>query len=119
VNAPPVEAALKDVAKEELEHAEELTERILQLGGKPIADPKQFLEKTNCGYEVPTESVVKALKDAIKGEGCAIGVYSKIAKMTKDTDPITHQLILHIMSEEEEHEERFENLLDFMSCCQG
>ena len=114
--APPLEAALKDVAKEELEHAEEITERIIQLGGKPIADPKQFAEKTNCGYEVPNEDVKKVLKDAIKGEGCAIKVYERIAKMTKETDLITFELMLHIMKEEEEHEEKFENLLDYMTC---
>ena len=114
VPVPAVEGALKEVAKEELEHAEELTERIIQLGGKPIADPKQFYEKTNCGYEVPDEDTAKTLKDAIKGEGCAIRVYEKIAKMTKDSDPITYQLMVHIMTEEEEHEQKFENLLDWL-----
>lgn len=116
VNAPPVEKTLKEVAAEELEHAEELTERIIQLGGTPLADPKEFSKMTNCGYEVPNQNVKKVLKDAIKGEGCAIGVYGKIAKMTKDTDPLTYQLILHIMEEEEDHEEKFENLLGYMTC---
>lgn len=115
VPLPPVEGALKEVAKDELEHAEELTERIIQLGGKPIADPKELYDKTNCGYEVPSEDAKKALKDGIKGEGCAIKVYEKIAKMTKDSDPITYQLILHIMAEEEEHEQKFENLLEWLS----
>jgi len=114
VPVPAVEGALKEVAKEELEHAEELTERIIQLGGKPIADPKEFYTKTNCGYEVPSEDTKKALADGIKGEGCAIKVYEKIAKMTKDSDPITYQLILHIMAEEEEHEQKFENLLEWL-----
>lgn len=114
VKVPPVEAKLKAVAKEELEHAEELTERIITLGGTPIADPKEFAAKTNCGYEVPTEEAKKVLKDAIKGEGCAIDVYSKIAKLTKDKDLLTYQLVLHIMEEEEEHEESFENLLDWL-----
>lgn len=114
VKAPMAIAELKDVAKEELEHAEELTERIIQLGGTPIADPKQFYEMTNCGYEVPSEDTKKVLKDAIKGEGCAINVYNKIAKLTHDSDPITYELILHIMKEEQEHEQRFEDLLDFV-----
>ena len=108
------ESELKDVAKEELEHAEELTDRIVKLGGTPLVDPKEFLEKTNCGYEVPNEDTAKALKDAIKGEGCAISVYNKIAKMTKDSDPVTYQLVLHIMEEEQDHEQRFENLLEWM-----
>lgn len=103
---------LEAIAKDELEHAEELVERIIKLGGKPIVDPKQYYEKTNCGYEVPTEDVTKALKDAIKGEGCAIKVYKKIADMTHDKDPITYQLMLHIMEEEIDHEQRFENILE-------
>ncbi|MGC9005471.1 MAG: ferritin-like domain-containing protein, partial [Candidatus Micrarchaeia archaeon] len=45
---------LENIAKDELEHATELTERIIQLGGKPIVDPKEYYTKTNCGYEIPS-----------------------------------------------------------------
>ncbi len=114
LKAPVVAKEFEDVAKEEFEHAEELTDRIIQLGGTPLVDPKQFLEKTNCGYEAPEEDTKKVLKDALKGESCAIKVYDKIAKMTEDRDPITYQLVLHIMEEEEEHEQRFEDLLDWV-----
>ena len=114
VKAPVVIKELERIAKEELEHADELTERIIKLGGTPIVDPKQFYEKTNCGYEVPVEDAGKVVEAAIKGEGCAIKVYDKIAKMTKDSDPITYQLILHIMEEEEEHEQTFEDLRDWV-----
>jgi len=114
VKAPPAAKVLEEVAKEELEHADELTERIIQLGGNPIVDPKQFYEKTNCGYEVPTDNTGKVLEDGLKGEGCAIKVYVKIAEMTKSTDPLTYQLMLHIMEEEEEHEQKFEDLLEWL-----
>lgn len=103
---------LKDIAKEELEHIKELTKRIIQLGGTPLTDPKDFFEKTNCGYEVPTEDVRKAIEAAAKGEGCAIKVYNNIAKLTKDKDPVTYQLIIHILKEEEDHEQRFESILE-------
>ncbi|MBD3210955.1 ferritin [Candidatus Micrarchaeota archaeon] len=118
VTAPQVEKELKEIAAEELEHAEELTARIVQLGGKPLVDPKQFYEKTNCGYEVPTEDNIKVLKDAISAEGCAIEAYDKVSKLTKDSDPVTYQLMLHILEEEEEHEEKFETLLEYLSRCQ-
>ncbi len=101
---------LEAIANEELEHATELTERIIQLGGKPIVDPKEYYSKTNCGYEVPNENVKKALEAGIKGERCAIDVYKKIAEMVKGKDEITYQLMIHIMNEEIEHEQRFENL---------
>lgn len=114
LKAPDVIGALEDTAKEELEHANELTDRIIKLGGTPLVDPKQFYEKTNCGYEVPEEDAKKVLGAAIKGEGCAIKVYSKIAKMTKDSDPLTYELVLHIMEEEENHEQKFEDLRDWL-----
>ena len=119
LKAPVVIKELERIAKEELEHAGELTERIIKLGGAPIADPKQFYEKTNCGYEVPVEDTKKVLETSIKGEGCAIKVYNRIAKMTKDTDPITYQLMLHIMEEEEEHEQTFEDLRDWVGKREG
>ncbi|MEM2947971.1 MAG: ferritin-like domain-containing protein [Candidatus Anstonellales archaeon] len=102
---------LEEIAKEELEHATELAERIIQLEGKPIVDPKQYYTKTNCGYEIPNEDVKKAIEAGVKGERCAIDVYKKIADMVKDKDEITYELMLHIMKEEMEHEQRFENLL--------
>jgi len=109
---PVVTKELEAIAKDELEHADELVGRIIQLGGKPIVDPKQYYDKTNCGYEVPTEDIPKVLKDAIKGEGCAIKVYDKIASMTHDKDVVTYNLMIHIMEEEIDHEERFENILE-------
>ncbi len=109
---PIVVKELEDIAKDELEHAGELTERIIQLGGKPIVDPKEVLAKTNCGYEAPTEEISKVLNDAVKGEGCAIKVYDRIAKMAKDKDVVTYNLVLHIMEEEIDHEQRFENILE-------
>jgi bacterioferritin len=114
VKSPPLIKLLNEVAKEELEHANELTERIIQLEGTPIVDPKKFFEQSNCGYEVPTEDMKKVLKDSIKGEGCAINIYNKIAQMSKETDPITQQLVLHIMVEEEEHEQKFQDILEWL-----
>jgi bacterioferritin len=114
VKHPNAAKELADVAKEELEHAEEVTERILQLGGEPVVDQKRLYEITNCGYELPSEDTIASLKGALKGENCAIKVYHKIAMMTKDSDVVTYNLVLHIMEEEIEHEERFEALLDWI-----
>ncbi len=115
VNETEVRKALEDVSKEELEHAGELTERIMHLGGKPIVNPKEFDSKTNCGYTVPSEDAQKVLNDSIKGEGCAIGVYNSILKMTRDSDPVTYQVVLHILQEEIEHEQKFTDLLTWIA----
>ncbi|MBU0591482.1 ferritin [Candidatus Micrarchaeota archaeon] len=118
VKAPVLPGELEIVAKDELEHANELVERIIQLGGNPIVDPKQFFEKTNCGYEVPVENAKKVLQAGLKGEACAIHIYKKIADMTKDSDPMTYRLILHIMAEEEGHEQKFEDIMAWLCGCE-
>ena len=50
-----VAAELEEHAKEELEHAEMLVERILQLGGTPLLDPADWYKETNCKYEIPSD----------------------------------------------------------------
>ena len=41
----------------------------------------------------------------------AIEVYHKLVKKTMGNDPITYELMVHILGEEVEHEDEFENLL--------
>jgi len=112
--ARPIAEALKETAMEELEHAEELATRIVQLGGRPLTDPRQWFEKTNCTYVEPPqdpEDLDKIVRDTVEAERCAIEVYRKLAELTHGKDPVTYQLALHILKEELEHEDTFENLL--------
>lgn len=105
---------LLDTAKDELEHQQELAERIASLGGKPVADITHLAESSNAGYPFPPtnerdfEAIVKTV---IKAEHDAIEVYNRLAKKTHGKDPVTYNLIIHILSEEVEHEDEFEMLL--------
>ena len=109
-------AELEQHASEELAHSALLTERIIQLGGTPILKPEEWFKMTNCGYDAPEDPSVKALlKQNIKGEQCAIEVYKKLADFTKDKDILTYNLAIKIMTDEIEHEEDLESLLEDMS----
>ncbi|MDO8841836.1 ferritin-like domain-containing protein, partial [Methanocalculus sp.] len=100
-------------ATEELAHADLLAGRILQLGGKPILEPKIWYDLTNCGYEAPVNPFVKeVLKQNIQGEQCAIEAYNKLLTIVKDKDPITYTLVLSILTDEIEHEEDLQSLLE-------
>lgn len=106
-------AELLEHATEELEHAEMLTERIIQLGGTPLLKPEDWYKVTNCGYEAPEDPHVEVLLEQnIKGEQCAIGVYQRLMELTKDTDPITHNMVLEILTDEVEHEEDLQAILE-------
>ncbi|MCR4404405.1 MAG: ferritin [Candidatus Acetothermia bacterium] len=105
---------LKRVALEELEHAEELADRIIQLGGRPLTNPKEWLTKANCAYKEPPndpKDVARIIKDAIEAERCAISVYNKLAETTHSKDHATYHLARHILDEELAHEDAFENML--------
>ena len=106
---------LNKIAKDELEHAQELAERIIELGGLPTNRPGAFEKNANAPYP----GVMKTLYDydeiiklVTTAEAGAIEVYNKIAKKTFGKDHDTYQLAVHIMGEEIAHEEMFENLLE-------
>lgn len=102
---------LEEHATEELGHALMLVERILQLGGTPLLAPKDWYDMTNCGYELPEDPYVEVLLEQnIKGEQCAIEVYQKLVDFTKDTDPVTYEMVLQIMTDEITHEEDLQGL---------
>ena len=106
-------AELNQHAIDELRHANLIAERILQLGGTPLLNPKDWFTHTNCGYEEPKEfDVLAILKDSIKGEQCAISTYATIAQTVKDKDIVTYDLVSQILADEVEHEEDLQALFD-------
>lgn len=108
-----VASELTEHAADELKHANMLAERILQLGGTPITDPKHFGVHANCSYLEPTGSKIKPiLEQGIEGERCAIEVYHKLLSLTKDKDVITYNMLLEILEDEVEHETDFMMLLE-------
>jgi bacterioferritin len=114
---PAVASAIDDIAKDELEHMSELADRIFELGGEPERDIEDLQKIANCKKVVfpkderDLEGVLMALAEA---EGCAIEIYNKIIQKVSacyNKDIRTFHLIQHILAEEIEHEEAFENLL--------
>lgn len=116
VKGPNKEAVIAELtlhATEELNHATLLTTRIIQLGGTPVTKPQDWYKLTNCGYEAPDDPfIVKVLEQNIKGEQCAIKTYNSLMKKTKDKDPVTYNILLTILTQEVEHEEDLQALLE-------
>jgi bacterioferritin len=121
IEAKVVKGIMKDAAiaeliqhaADELRHADMVANRILQLGGIPLLNPKDWFTHTNCGYGEPKEfDVVSILKDSIKGEQCAISIYSKLVDMTRDKDIVTYDIVSQILADEVEHEEDLQALHD-------
>ena len=106
-------AELEQHSADELRHANMVADRILQLGGTPLLNPQDWFTHTNCGYEEPKNfDVVSILEDSIKGEQCAISVYSELADMTRNKDIVTYDIVSQILADEVEHEEDLQALFD-------
>jgi bacterioferritin len=109
VKGPMKDAVIAELelhATEELSHALLLVDRIIQLGGTPVLTTDEWTKITNCGYEAPEDPFVSVILDQnIKGEQCAIQVYSELLDLTRVGDPVTYDVILQILKDEVEHEE--------------
>jgi len=106
-----VAAELNLHATEELAHATLLAGRIVQLGGTPVMEPKDWYALSPCAYDAPADPYVGVLLDQnIAGEQCAISVYKHLMDITKDVDMVTYNLALTILTQEVEHEEDLQSL---------
>jgi len=106
-------AELTQHAADELRHATMVCDRIIQLGGTPVLHPSDWVKHANCGYEAPENPDVRQiLQQAIKGEQCAIEVYSNILDLTREKDIITYDMVSQILADEVEHEEDLQALYD-------
>ena len=116
VTGPMKQSAITELtehAADELRHADMLVNRILQLGGVPLISPEDWFKETNCGYDKPEDPYIrKVIESGVKGEQCAIQVYSELLDLVKDKDIITYNLILSILQDEVDHEEDFQALIE-------
>jgi bacterioferritin len=97
-------------ATQELNHAVLVVDRIIQLGGTPVLNPKEWYDLSRCSYEAPNDPYVEViLEQNLTGERCAIQRYREIADFTAGKDHTTHQMAVMILNEELEHEQDIED----------
>ena len=91
-----VQREFQEHAAEEYNHAKLLADRIIELEGVPVLDPKQWFDLARCKYDAPVDFGSEVLlKQNVESERCAI---CDIAK--------------HIMAEEEDHEQDLQDYLN-------
>jgi len=104
---------LEKIAKDELEHQSEAADMIIKLGGMPTANFNDIEKNANAPFPMPpkkTDDYEKIIGFVLAAEGGAIEAYRKIAKKTLGKEDVVYQLAAHILGEEVQHEEIFENL---------
>src|SRR5579884_4402172 len=100
----------KEHADAEREHADDIAERIQQLGGKPDYNPRTLLERSASQY-VEGETLSDMIKEDLVAERVVIEVYSDMVRHFADNDPTTRVMIEKILRDEEEHASDLADLL--------
>ncbi len=96
---------MKEIAIQEMKHAEDLAERILYLKGEPTTKPDAGIKK---GQEI-----VEMLSTDIALEQQAVNIYNEAAGVcAEEKDQISKRIFEKLLGEEEEHLNIFENLKD-------
>ncbi len=100
-----VEPELLLHADQELGHAVLVADRIIQLDGKPVINPSEWMKLAKCSYEEPSDPYIEEiLKQNLSAERCAIRRYQQIADFCSGKDHSTYQMAVQILNEEIEHE---------------
>lgn len=109
-----VQREFQEHAMEEFDHARMLADRIIELEGTPLLNPKDWFDHARCAYETPEEDfeVTRLLRQNIASERCAIARYQYIATLTNGKDFTTCDIAKHILADEEDHEQDLQDYLD-------
>ena len=103
--SPSMKTEFDSHATQELDHANRLADRVQQLGGVPIYDPKDIASKAaNIGIS-PEQGATLAemVTEDLMLERQQIEVYTSLIREIGDQDLVTRQLLLSILGETEKH----------------
>ena len=115
MDADTLRPVLEEQSADELGHAGKIAERIIQLGGRPVAHPTQLLKSCGCGFKEPPAKrtdLRQVIRDVLEAEACAIESYSTLADKYRGTDLVTHELFEDLLKDEVSDEEQWEGFLD-------
>jgi len=111
IRAKFVSAEFLEHANEEQAHADQLAERIVQLGEDPDLNPATLLSRAHSEYDEQT-SLRPMLEADLVAERIAIESYREMIEFIGTKDPTSRRLMESILAQEEEHAEDLVDLLE-------
>ena len=106
-----VKAEFLEHANEEQQHADKISERIVQLGGEPDLNPDTLTARSHAQY-VEGDGLIDMIKEDLVAERIAIDSYREIVQWLGDKDPTTRRMMEEILATEEEHADDLADLLE-------
>ncbi len=111
IRAKHIKDALAADVQEELGHAQMLAKRIKVLEGRVPGSLDLKMEQKSLQPPGDSTDVIAVIRGVIEAEEGAIAQYQKIIELTDVVDPVTQDLCIDLMGDEQEHRRMFRGFL--------
>ena len=111
VRAQEIIESLKADVQEELGHALAFADRIKELYGVVPGSLEFAAEQTYLQPPEQQTDIVHVIRGVIEAETGAIEHYNRIIEETEGVDPVTNDMVIAILRDEEQHRRLFEGFL--------
>jgi bacterioferritin len=111
VRAQEVKENIEEDIQEELAHAQLFAARIKELYG--VVPGSMDFKAVQDTLQPPEDQIdiVHVIKGVIDAEDGAIQHYTRIVKETEDVDPVTNDMVIDVLHDEQGHRRLFEGFL--------
>lgn len=110
INSESVKAEFLEHANQEMQHADQIAQRITELGGEPDFSPNTLSERSHAEY-VAGDTLANMIKEDLIAERIAIESYREMIAYLGDMDPTTQRMLKAILAMEEEHADDLASLM--------
>src|SRR5215204_3439109 len=111
VRAQEIIESLEEDIQEELGHAQQFAARIKELYGVVPGSLEFTAEQSYLQPPDHQTDIVHVIKGVIEAESGAIEHYNRIIEFTDEIDPVTNDMVIAILRDEEGHRRLFEGFL--------
>jgi bacterioferritin len=113
IHSDPIASEFLQHANEEQQHADQIADRIVQLGGSPNFSPEGIQSRAHSEY-VEGETLVDMIREDLIAERIAIDSYTEMIRYIGDDDITTRRVLETILAVEEEHADDLASFLKDM-----
>ena len=118
IHSQSVAQEFLDHSNEEQGHADEIAERIVQLGGAPDFSPDGLTDRSHAEY-VEGDTLASMITEDLVAERIAIDSYRAIIQYLGDQDSTTRRMLERILAVEEQHADELADLLVTFPAARG
>lgn len=111
INSEPIAQEFLLHSNEELGHADQIAQRIVQLGGNPDMDPAHFTGRSHAEYKT-CDTLKQMIRENLVAERIAIESYRQMIQFFGDRDSTTRVMLEGILAVEEGHADELSDLLE-------